>query len=122
DSNPPLGHPVQFTDATTEFPFSWQWNFGDGTTSNLQNPVHAYNSPGAYEVTLAVGNCYGSDTLTTDITVQQAAEYEQLPSDVLLRSLPCGGSADTSFTFVNNGDGDLVISLPPIAGTGDARV
>lgn len=32
---------------------SWSWNFGDGTTSNLQDPgQHYYNAPGNYNVTL----------------------------------------------------------------------
>lgn len=33
---------------------SWQWNFGDGTTSNLQNPVHYYNAIGTYNVCLTI--------------------------------------------------------------------
>lgn len=33
---------------------TWSWNFGDGTTSNQQNPAHFYNSAGNYTVTLTV--------------------------------------------------------------------
>lgn len=33
---------------------SWQWDFGDGTSSNLQNPVHTYDTTGGYEVTLTI--------------------------------------------------------------------
>ncbi len=33
---------------------SWQWNFGDGTTSSDENPVHIYRTPGTYKVTLTV--------------------------------------------------------------------
>lgn len=32
----------------------WTWNFGDGTTSNLQNPVHTYSVTGTYSVSLTV--------------------------------------------------------------------
>ena len=35
---------------------SWQWNFGDGTTSNEQNPQHIYSNPGIYKVSLVVGD------------------------------------------------------------------
>ncbi|MBS4060032.1 MAG: PKD domain-containing protein, partial [Bacteroidetes bacterium] len=35
---------------------SWMWNFGDGTTSTVQNPTKVYNSPGTYTVSLTVGN------------------------------------------------------------------
>ena len=31
-----------------------QWNFGDGTTSELDNPAHAFDRPGTYDVSLTV--------------------------------------------------------------------
>ncbi len=44
---------------------SFQWQFGDGSTSNLQNPVHVYGVPGIYSVTLITSNQLGcSDTVT----------------------------------------------------------
>lgn len=33
---------------------SWEWHFGDGTTSTEKNPVHKYQEPGTYDVTLIV--------------------------------------------------------------------
>lgn len=41
---------------------SWLWNFGDGSTSNIQNPNHTYTSSGSYNVSLTVGD--GSNTNT----------------------------------------------------------
>lgn len=35
---------------------TWQWSFGDGNTSTLQNPVHTYAQPGVYHVELIVFN------------------------------------------------------------------
>jgi gliding motility-associated-like protein len=35
---------------------SWLWNFGDGNTSSLQNPLHVYNALGTYTVSLTVSN------------------------------------------------------------------
>ncbi len=55
--------PVQFTDASRGYPVSWHWDFGDGTTSDVQNPPHIYNSAGAYTVTLKVASAHGEDTL-----------------------------------------------------------
>jgi PKD repeat protein len=43
---------------------SWVWDFGDGTGSVLENPVHTYKNPGTYTVSLTAGNEYGSDTVT----------------------------------------------------------
>lgn len=49
--------PLVFTDQTT-IPggniSSWFWDFGDNTTSMQANPVHQYNAPGQYTVTLVV--------------------------------------------------------------------
>jgi PKD repeat protein len=33
---------------------NWYWDFGDGNTSTLQNPVHTYTAAGAYVVCLTV--------------------------------------------------------------------
>ncbi|MGB3468539.1 MAG: PKD domain-containing protein, partial [Cyclobacteriaceae bacterium] len=33
---------------------SWSWDFGDGNTSTEQNPIHVYEVPGIYTVTLIV--------------------------------------------------------------------
>ena len=41
---------VTFHDLSTNTPTSWLWNFGDGFTSALQNPTHAYTAPGVYTV------------------------------------------------------------------------
>ena len=44
---------------------SWSWDFGDGGTSNQENPCHFYTSPGYYDVTLTVlsnFNCEDSNT------------------------------------------------------------
>jgi len=47
----------------------WLWNFGDGDTSTLQNPVHAYALPGTYQVLLTVQGSNGcTDTLTMPVT------------------------------------------------------
>jgi PKD repeat protein len=40
------------------------WDFGDGNTSNLANPVHAYARAGTYKVTLRASNNLGFDTIS----------------------------------------------------------
>jgi PKD repeat protein len=64
---------VQFTDSSTGSPTSWSWDFGDGGTSNAQNPSHTYASAGVYDVTLTATNASGSDAeVKTDyITVSE---------------------------------------------------
>lgn len=38
---------------------SWNWDFGDGTSSSLKNPTHKYNSSGTYHAQLTVTNACG---------------------------------------------------------------
>jgi PKD repeat protein len=53
---------VTFSDASTNDPTSWSWDFGDGSASMAQDPVHDYTEVGAYTVTLTAGSGGGSDT------------------------------------------------------------
>lgn len=55
---------VTFTDASTNAPTAWSWNFGDGGTSTTQSPAHTYTTAGTYTVSLIASNAYGSDTET----------------------------------------------------------
>ena len=64
-----------FTDASTNSPNAWAWDFGDGGTSNVQNPTHTYIDPGSYTVSLTAFNDGGSDNETKAgyVTVSGAA-------------------------------------------------
>jgi PKD repeat protein len=44
---------------------SWLWDFGDGSSSADRNPVHSYDAPGEYQVTLMVTD---DDGATGEIT------------------------------------------------------
>ena len=41
---------------------SWQWSFGDGSSSTEQNPMHTYGTPGHYTVLLTVTDDGGAST------------------------------------------------------------
>lgn len=64
---------VQFSDLSLppDSIKSWNWDFGDGEESVLQNPLHTYQNPGVYSVTLVVSDGSVADTLikTNLITV-----------------------------------------------------
>jgi PKD repeat protein len=51
---------VQFTDRSDNTATSWQWDFGDGNTSEEQSPSHTYTVAGTYTVILTISN--GSKT------------------------------------------------------------
>lgn len=53
---------------------AYTWNFGDGTTGNLMNEIHYYNSPGIYNVCFSVYdtlNLYCRDTICRSIIVSE---------------------------------------------------
>lgn len=55
--------PVNFFDTTVAPADRWIWDFGDGSTSTIQNPIHTYNDTGNHHITLIVWNNGCSDTL-----------------------------------------------------------
>ena len=58
---PPLR--VEFEDESSGFfPSSWEWSFGDGSTSDERNPAHTYDEPGDYTVSLTVKDLCDSKT------------------------------------------------------------
>lgn len=59
---------IQFTNQSnlnTAGPATYLWDFGDGFTSNAQNPIHTYTSSGNYSVTLSVTNAAGCSKILT---------------------------------------------------------
>lgn len=60
---------VVFTDTTQGNPTRWEWDFGDGNQSTLQNPTHTYSASGTYVVTLEVTNSQGVDSVSQFVSV-----------------------------------------------------
>ena len=49
---------------------TWAWNFGDGTTSTLENPSHTYQAGGTYSVSLTVTDTVGcTGTITKQVII-----------------------------------------------------
>jgi parallel beta-helix repeat protein len=108
---------VSFTDTSTEGnpPLSYEWEFGDGTTSTLQNPTHSYSVVGIYTVLLNVTDSDGDFAIyNMDITViedlQPSASFTVLHSTVYVSDIvsftdaSTGGNSPLSYTWIF-GDG-----------------
>lgn len=61
--------PVQFTNTSTGGVASFDWNFGDGAGSNLENPTHTYTEAGIFIVSLAITSADGCSAFALD-TIQ----------------------------------------------------
>jgi len=72
-----FGDSTAFKDTTTvalgNYEKSWLWNFGDGKTSTLQNPVHLYTAPGNYTVSLTVTDNNGCSTVSAPVSIHISA-------------------------------------------------
>lgn len=53
------------------------WDFGDGTTSNLENPTHNYLNPSHYLVKLEASKCGIVDTMSTFVVVTGLEDEEK---------------------------------------------
>jgi PKD repeat protein len=62
------GLTVNFVNTSTS-DASYSWDFGDGDTSNLDNPSHTYDASDTYTVTLSVSNSCGSTLFEEMINV-----------------------------------------------------
>jgi PKD repeat protein len=96
--NAPLS--VAFTDHSSGSPITWNWNFGDGQESVVQNPVHIYWAGGEYAVTLTAANDYG-----TSSTTKQYYIHVIPPLSAKFTADPSSGTAPlvVKFTDVSTG-------------------
>ncbi len=79
------GTPYSFSDLSTagtgDVLTSWQWTFGDGGTSGLQNPIYTYNTAGIYTAQLIINTQNGCvDSVSQPATSATTLPAPQLPS------------------------------------------
>ncbi len=91
-----------FTDATTANDacpnFQYNWNFGDGNTSNASHPTHIFKGSGTYNVRLIVTNANGGLKDTTNQTVTVAIKPKSLFTTNLSQSPSVSFSNTSSST------------------------
>lgn len=61
--------PVKFTNTSQPIPTSVQWNFGDGTSSNVLQPTKTFTAAGTYKITLTSFFSGCSDVASRNITI-----------------------------------------------------
>jgi len=92
------GEAIQFYDKSVDMDgtiVSWLWDFGDGETSDEQNPVHEYKKSGDYNVTLTV---WDDDNAQSSYTVKMHIEGNNTPGfSVILIAIAIA----VSHTFIN---------------------
>tara|TARA_R110001592_G_scaffold363221_3_gene681753 strand:- start:143742 stop:148757 length:5016 start_codon:yes stop_codon:yes gene_type:complete len=83
---------IAFSDQSN-YAVTWLWNFGDGESSSLQNPIHRYRDVGVYSVSLTVRGPNGESDVVSkqDIVVVNPnanASFTFSPEKAHLKSEP----------------------------------
>jgi PKD repeat protein len=96
-----------FVDQTADNLVSWQWTFGDGSSSTSQNPEHTYPDTGSYKVTLKVINTMGCDS-----TITHKVQVKGVPGQLYLpNAFTPNGLSNELRTFTTKGSGILKWNL-----------
>ncbi|MBC8319612.1 MAG: PKD domain-containing protein [Bacteroidetes bacterium] len=99
---------VNFYDHSIINPVTWYWQFGDGETSDIRNPLHDYKESGIYNVTLIVNNSYGSDTLVKD-------NFITIDRPIAPTTSSGSGCVNSSVLLSASGDGELFWYESPVS-------
>ncbi|MBI1286337.1 MAG: PKD domain-containing protein [Flavobacteriales bacterium] len=98
-----LGEESDFQSQSNANATSWYWDFGDGTTSTLENPTHVYAAAGDYNVTVYfLGGCE-DDTVTQTVSVfaPPTTDFSIQPDIITTRT-------DAQFTYTGTGGTNFV--------------
>lgn len=98
---------ITFTNKSTgENIISWDWDFGDGTKSSTENPIHQYSETGEYAVTLKILDSNGVNSTISkkvDVVAKPPTASFMHPTEEIY--------VDSELNFVDTstpGDADIV--------------
>ena len=96
---------VSFLDSST-ISSSYYWDFGDGVSDSVPNPVHSYTDTGTYTVCLTIENGCGSDVTCHTVVVDclfPIAGFSYLDSGLTVDFMAISQYADTYYWVFDDG-------------------
>ena len=124
DSPKPEGVAMTFTDNSTSYDdiTSWNWDFGDGGTSSMQNATYAYTQNGTYTVTLTIKEADGDTSKATQSVTatdkDPTASFTYSPATPVVDELVSFTDTSTSYDNITSwswdfGDGNTSTDQNP---------
>ncbi|OQP65696.1 PKD domain-containing protein [Niastella populi] len=95
-------NPIGFRAYTNEEIVSYNWNFGDGGTSALENPVHVYTTPATYHVTLTYTTKKGCTRVAHMFYDVPIAQESKITNIVASTNTVCGNQPVNFTATVTN--------------------
>ena len=111
---------VQFAGVTTDSLASCTWAFGDGGSANVFEPLHVYEDPGTYDVTLAV---ILADGCLYDTTYQDLVVVSETPVAAFSADPQPATPDEPEVSFTDQSSGGVTAwawdfdSIPPFTST-----
>lgn len=102
-------------------PYTYVWDFGDGTTSTSQNPVHTYLQPGSLSVLLTVTDSTGfviTERITVYVAITLSASIAAVPVAgsvplvVAFNAVPANGTAPYTYAWDFGDGGTSTLQAP----------
>jgi PKD repeat protein len=92
---------VAFTDRSTGGQItSWAWNFSDGGSASIQNPIYVFNAAGTFNVILTVSGPGGTSTFTRQIIVNVPFTPTPTPTSTPIPATATGTQTPTVVAVV----------------------
>lgn len=109
--------PTQFTDLSLPAINEWSWDFGDGTTDTVPNPVHIYKKEGNYAVQLWIKNRDGcEDSVSKSIYVCPESGIHDTEKKLIIHAFPNPSTGTFKLQIEQANSSNVHISISNILG------
>lgn len=105
-----IGNTYSFSSNADGDSIIYNWNFGDGNSSDVANPTHTYLSNGAFIITLTVSNRCGNNNYQRAINLATSISVNSTKTlDIKIYPNPNNGQFIAELNSLSSGNGSIII-------------